>query len=1231
MKSAGFLSGGLQNRFDEMGVQVMSKLHGAFSSRQKTWSTLRTCGQKSELFCGNRLARLWQISAAVLLAVVLGVSSAPVVFGQAVNGAFLGTVTDSTGAAVAGAKVTITEQNQSVSRSATTNDSGFYSFPDVPPGVYKLTIEKQGFKTAVRANVELVVSTTVHVDLTMEPGAVNETITVEATTPLLQTDNAQTGGDLNAAVTEDLPVGSGRNFQTLVNLVPGTTRAAFNHSVFFNAQGSLNSEVNGTSSMSNNFQIEGVNDNERTGLLQVYVPPLEAIQEVKVISSNYDSEQGTALGAVVNVIYKSGTNNFHGEAYAFHNDDGLNSKSFFDRGPNGTPFQKPHSVNNYWGGNVGGPVFKGKTFFFVNYVRTTNHNAGFQRLSVPTAAERVGDFSDPVLTQIFNPYSGDTADCFPGAATPNLCGSGRQQFVATSTPGVATVPGPNGPVDAFNAACTNAAGCPNIIPTALLDPVSAKIMALVPLPNNNQNLTTTQKYSQNFLEHVPFRQDNNKVDIKIDHYQSEKDHLSGHLGYMNPITVQAPAYGIAGGPVGGGFQGTGTDKTYSAAINWDHTFSPNFIVQNRVGLNRYRNTAQQTDYGTNASTALGIPGVNVGNFESGLTGIFLNATVSDPMVGYSASLPWIRAETDLDVVSNWNKVIRNHTLKWGGNLIRLRDDLLQEQTFSPRGAWNFRNGQTALNAAGAPKVGFANNFASFFLGVPGDIGRDLAIVFPAYREYQVFAYANDQWQVRRNLTLNLGVRWEFYPPGTPHFPGGFSNYDPTTNNLVVAGVGGNPLDLGMQRNYKDFAPRVGLAYQFTSKDVVRAGYGISYEPFVDNTYAYDFPVKQNNAFTNNGFSFGPALLPDGTAATFAKGFPAPLPATIPSNGIIPANTPLLINQNYDVINLRYRDPYIQSWNLTYERALPMKFTLDISYVGNRGVRMPIQYDLNADSTVLGGGSAAQPLSGFCFTDPVTLKKTCRTASTTLRFAGASSDYNALQVKFDRRVGRGFSLTTSYTYGKALGYIEENGENSNGIDYYINFRRNYARADFDRTHMLVQSYIWDLPFGKGQRWLQGGGPLNTVFGGWRFSNVLTVMTGTPNNFGCNCHGIASPGNHQSPWVTGPIAEPKGVDQQLWFDTSVFLDPFKVNTPNTIMFGNVGRYIMSGPNFFNLDSSLAKVFRLTERFNLEVRTDWFSATNNPQFNNPDVTLGDANFGHVTGAGGARNIHFGGRLIF
>jgi TonB-dependent receptor-like protein len=502
----------------------------------------------------------------------------------------------------------------------------------------------------------------------------------------------------------------------------------------------------------------------------------------------------------------------------------------------------------------------------------------------------------------------------------------------------------------------------------------------------------------------------------------------------------------------------------------------------------------------------------------------------------------------------------------------------------------------------------------------------LAIVFPAYREWQFFGYFNDKWQFSPKLTVDLGVRWEFYPPGTPHFAGGFSNYDPTTNNLVVAGVGGNALNLGMQKNYKDFAPRLGLAYRLTGKDVLRAGYGISYQPFEDNTYAYDFPVKQNNAF-NSVSGFGPAILPDGTPASFEKGFPPPLVAAVPSNGIIPANTPLLISQTYDVINLHYLDPYIQAWNFTYERALPGQFTLDVGYVGNRGIHAPINYNLNAvvDPAYIGQGDVGRPLIGFCV--PGTNK--CRTADTNVRYAGETTDYNSLQVQLNRHFSKGFALTTAYTWGKALGYVTENGENANGVSYYINFRRNYARTDFDRTQRFVQSYIWDLPFGKGHR-LLATGPGNAILGGWELSGILTLQSGTPLSFGCNCKSINTPGNNQYAWQSGPaIKKLYGVDTQPWFDTSVFADPTVLFGHPT--FGNTGLRTLSGPGSFNLDAAIFRRIRLSESFELEFRSEWFSATNTPQFFNPDTTFGDANFGLIKGAGGARSIDFGAKLVF
>src|SRR5258708_28306211 len=274
----------------------------------------------------------------------------------------------------------------------------------------------------------------------------------------------------------------------------------------------------------------------------------------------------------------------------------------------------------------------------------------------------------------------------------------------------------------------------------------------------------------------------------------------------------------------------------------------------------------------------------------GEIGVALKGPFSGPLIGYSASVPWIRGESNIDFVNNWTKIIGNHTLKFGGDLRRIRDDLLQDQTFSPRGAYTFQNLQTSQSGAA---TNVANDIASFLVDVPSEVGRDLNAFFAAYRQYWFFAFASDKWQATSKLTLDLGLRWEFYPPATPKIAGGFSNYDPVSNNLVIAGVGGNAQNLGMKTQYKYFAPRTGFSYRATDNLVIRGGFGISYTPFPDNNYAYNFPIRANNSYLPSGTnsSFGAAVLGDGvTTATFQAGFPAPVPVAIPANGIIPATT-----------------------------------------------------------------------------------------------------------------------------------------------------------------------------------------------------------------------------------------------------------------------------------------------------------------------------------------------------
>jgi hypothetical protein len=1190
----------------------MKKLFGSSFLRMYSWN--KSHAMTSEEFAEPAtagLVKLWRLSMAVLLGTILLGFSAPVM-GQAVNATLLGTVTDSSGAAVANVKVSITETNTGISHTSQSNDSGNYVFPDLPPGTYTVTAEQPGFKRASRAGVDLIVNSTERVDLALQPGDVNQTVTVEAETPILQTERADTGRKLETVLTENVPLGTNRNFQNLLNIVPGTTRATFQHSQFFNASSSLQTEVNGQLREGNNYQIEGIDDNERTGLLQILIPPAESIQTVDVSTSDYDAELGRASGAVVNVILKSGTNNYHGTAYEFAKNNYFNARNFFDKSVG-------HLAYNYFGGNIGGPIVKNKLFFFADYLMVKDHEANPNTISIPTMAIRSGDLSASATT-IYNPFSG------------NADGTLRQPIAASSSPGVSTVPGPSGPVDAYNPACTNPAGCPNIIPSAMINPISAKLMALLPTPTAAGN-------TNNYFALLPYHKDTEFFDGKVDANLTDKDRLSGRISYQRPAIFQAPIFGIAGGPAQGNFEGTGLQNTYSTGLNYNRFFSNTLVAEFRVGVAWYHNEAHNTDYGTNTSTTLGIPGVNLDKtITSGIVGIQINGGVlSNPIIGFSASLPWIRSETNIDFANTWTKILGNHTVKLGVDLRRVRDALLQEQTFSPRGLYTFNDGQTALKCTVAPtpqcpKVGasptsFSNDFASFLFDVPGQAGRDLATFFPNYRAWQFFSFVQDKWLVTPKLTADVGLRWEFYPPATPVQKGGFSNYDPTNNTLRVTGYGSIPDNLGITTHYKYFAPRIGLAYRLNNSTVIRAGFGISFTPFPDNSYAYNFPVRSNNAFNPAVASFGPAVLADNvTPATFENGFPAIIQPVVPPDGVITsassaAAAVVLKNSNLFVVNQNFKNPYVESWNLAVQRSLPGKFVLDVAYVGNHSVGTVVNYNLNA-ATIAGAGNAGLPEATFG-----------RTASTNLLFAGYSSSYHALQVKFDRKFTSGLATTTAYTFGKGMGF--QTGDDG-GLFFYINQRRNYARNDFDRTQTFVQSFVYDFPLGHGRRWVSSG-PAAAVVGGWRVSTFMTIMSGLPMAFTASGTSLNAPGNTQTPDLVAPVKILHGIGpNDPWFSTSSFAAPTAAGA-----FGNVGRNYLSGPNFFNLDATLSKLIRFTERCTLEMRLEAFGVTNTPQFfftsnggtsngttYNPNPT---SPFGHISSATGGRQLQLGAKFNF
>jgi hypothetical protein len=1100
-------------------------------------------------------------------------------FGQAVNANLLGTITDQTNAAISQATVTITEIATGISKTAKTNASGNFDFEAIQPGTYRVSAEQTGFKRAVSENINVVVNSSVRVDLTLQPGSVTESVTVTSAPPTLQTDRADISVDVASVQTENLPLGTNRNFQGIFALVPGATRPHFVHSNFFNAAQSLSTEVNGQSRLANNTLIEGVDDNERSGLLTVLVPPNEAIQSVNISTSNYYAEFGRAGGAVTNVTIKSGSNDIHGGIYEFNRVSALYAKNYFH------PEPMAGSTYNYYGGNIGGPIIRNKLFVFGDYLRISDHQGQNVTDTVPTADYRNGNFTAPGSTIVYDP------------ATGNADGTGRKQI-------------------SYN-------GVANVMDPMRISQVTKNILALIPLPN-----VPGAGLTNNYVGKTNSTRDANSFDVKADDTLHGDDHLSYRYSWQKVDQFQSNVFGAAGGPNNGA---KGTQTAYNTALNYTRVFSPTLVSEARIGLNHYRNIAKPLDYGTKATDALGIPGVNLDMFTSGITTIDLGG-YSGSIIGSGSSYPWDRGETNIDLVNNWTKIKGNHSSKFGAEYRRVRDDLMQGQVYGPRGVLQFRDGQTALKG-GSNKTGQANDMASFLLDIPNQMGRDVGVKDASWRESQVFVYGQDTWQVTPKLTLTTGLRWELYVPPTPQRAGDYSNYDPTTNRLIIAGIGNNPLNLGMKTRYANFAPRFGVAFRVDDQTVLRAGYGISYQPWPDNlnNYAVNYPLKQNNVY-NSTSSYTQALMLDQvTPASMAKGFAAPYVVATPTNGIIDINSfnvptdPVLSKQfsglqgtTFNVVNTNWKLPYTQSWNGAVQRSVHYGFVLDVAYVGNLGIRQPQNYNMNA-GFIAGAGANGQPL----------YQSWKKTASVNYDYQQATSSYHSLQVKLDHHFQNGFSSTTSYSWQKGLGYVTSSGSGVGGTSVYIDFRRNYATLNNNRKHTFAQSYVYELPFGKGKKWVNSGAA-SWVLGGWQTSGVVSFASGTPFTITASSSSLNAPSNTQFANINGPFKVLKGIGKNSpWFDTSVF------SQPTTAALGNTGNNGFVGPGLFGWDAALGKQFPIRERIRMEIRAEAFSVLNKPTFGNPSSNFTNGDFGQINGnSGGASNnrqMELSGKITF
>ena len=1094
-----------------------------------------------------------------LIAVAVVVLGAAIASAQAVKGGLLGNIVDESGLALPGVTVTITEVNTNISYTAVTNESGNYVFANLKDGTYRVSGELTGFKKAVRDGVIVPVNATLRVDLRLEVGAIEESVTVVGESPLLQTDRADTSRIIESIHLAETPLAFNRNFQGMLVVVPGALKMQRPHSDFFNAQDSLSSNVNGQSRLANNVQIEGIDDNHRTGLLTTLIPSAEAIETVNISTSAYDAEFGRAGGAITNVTLKSGTNALKGSVFAFGNNEKTIAAGYFTKTtPPGDYLQS--------GFTLGGPIQRNRLFFFGDYQHIRDHAGRTTRAVIPPAAYRTGDFSASPTT-IYDPLTG------------NADGTGRTPF-------------PN-----------------NQIPADRISPIARAILSNLPAPNvaaapgqpNYQLDYTRVKTTESF-------------DSKLNWQISQRDQISGRFSFLRPELVDPAEFGPFGGskqgsPSGNGFSGIGTDTTYSTGVNYTRTWSNTLVMEARGGMNYFHNQALSGGDGLKTAADVGIRGANIDAWSSGITSIDIGNNMSSPLVGFAASLPWDRSERTVQFATVFTKIAGNHTIKFGEDFRHTRDFLLQTQdNGGPRGQFQFRANQTSIPSDAAATAGFANGFASFLLDVPSLVQRDLKVTNPGVRFWAFFSFVQDKWAVTPKLTIDLGLRHEFYTPFIGLVDqGGLSNYDPATNTLQVAGYGNVSESVGVQKYFKNFGPRTGASYRVNDKTVVRAGYGVSTLPFPDNAYVYNYPVKQNNVF-NAPNNFAPA-------GSMKNGFPDPVFVTIPSNGIVDASPAVLRNASYFHTRPDMHEGSLHSFNVAFQRELPGHFSLDVAYVGNRGHDVQTQFNENAANVVGQPGNNGRPL----------FLPFGKSADVTT-WIGTKTLYNSLQLKLDRRFTGGLLVTSSYTLGRAWSYT--NGDSNTGIATPADIERSWARTDQDRLHSFVESFLYQLPLGPDRKWLNSG-PLSQILGGWQVSGIFAAQSGTPIGITMANANLNAPGNTQRPNVSGTPSVLGGIGPgNLWFDISGFTSPANNTFGNAVRNGT-----LDGPSYINLDATIAKLLSFPHTVKGEFRVDIFNVTNTPHFNNPNGTFLGATFGQITStiAGGERMMRFGFRLMF
>ncbi len=1074
-------------------------------------------------------------------------ASVPKAAAQSLYGSLIGTVSDESGAAIPGATVTATQTETNVSRSVTTGESGGYNLPNLLPGTYQIVVTAMGFQSftardiAVRQNLDL------RVDAKMNVGEVKESVVVSGTTAVLQTESAAVQSLTTNQQLVTVPT-SGRAWQTSIALMPGVAQPNYDQSGGSNnPTRAMALTINGQPPSNTVVRLDGVTQiNQFFQQIQAYSPSLEAIETVSVVTNSFDADQGMAGGASINVQVKSGTNRFSGSLFEHATDYRLKAKNFFL--PPGDP--KGTGNTHIFGGTLGGPIKRDKLFFFASVEdtrqRTTAGNAlsnsGANGLvSLPTMAMRAGDFSG-TGTVLYDPLT--------GAAN----GTGRIPFAYANCPGVTTT------TDSRFNSC-------NVIPTSRINPISARILTKLVAP-------TLPGFTNNYFSTNQYDSDYNKYDGKITWTPSGRTTINGRLGYATSIEDSSPALpSIDSGP-NSIVQGRIWDSTvHSHSLAITTVVTPTFVVDGVFGFTRtdmlarphtddcwgellgIKNSCQPP-----LSRSTAIPTINASTWR--LTGGGEPRAYRDPQWGGSMNAGWTKSK---------------HNIKFGGEWKLLHQNHYETQTPS----FTFTGGRTAL-APAAPNN--FNAFADYLLGevnartseaMTPMIGQkptvqDMDNFRPGtLRTWQYGFYIRDQFELTRKMTVSAGLRWEYYPLSR-RADRGLEVFNFTTNQLEICGVSGIQSTCGVTVEKNLFTPRLGWAYRPNDTTVIRVGY--SRNPESDTSGRNQMPPAQ--VFPTTIILTETAANQYSTIGSLSDGVTI-VPAFDLTAGRVKPNSGLTT----------YRGKFIRgkitSFNVSLQKLLPTGDSFTIGYVANRQKEMTRNENLNYGK--LGGGTASQPYFSILGTSSVIQ----------VQSPLGHVQYDSLQVGLNRRMSNGLQYTVAYTFAKAIDWW------AGTIPQPEYWSLNKGEQANSTPHLFNTSVVYELPFGKGKAFASNRGALSQIIGGWQVNGFFTARSGTPYSVSASTASL-NPGSGTPQRADQVKQEVKTLGghspSEAWFDVTAF------KPVTDVRFGTAGFNNLRGPGVVNLDASLFRTFRITERMNVQLRVEALNATNTPHFSNP-----------------------------